>query len=76
MVSSPAKVPVSMRRPVSSGTLPISKANRRSAALIWSNCFSSTPFNWEDQLRAENKRLHMERDILKKATVFFAKEAL
>jgi transposase len=28
------------------------------------------------QLRAENKRLQMERDILKKATVFFAKEAL
>ena len=28
------------------------------------------------QLRAENKRLLMERDILKKATAFFAKEAL
>jgi len=28
------------------------------------------------QLRAENKRLHMERDILKKATAFFATEAL
>jgi transposase len=28
------------------------------------------------QLRAENKRLQMERDILKKATAFFAKEAL
>src|SRR5213079_2584284 len=28
------------------------------------------------QLRAENKRLHMERDILKKATAFFAKEVL
>jgi transposase len=27
-------------------------------------------------LRAENKRLQMERDILKKATAFFAKEAL
>ena len=27
------------------------------------------------QLRAENKRLHMERDILKKATAFFAKES-
>jgi transposase-like protein len=25
-------------------------------------------------LRAENKRLLMERDILKKATAFFAKE--
>ena len=28
------------------------------------------------QLKAENKRLQMERDILKKATAFFAKEAL
>jgi transposase len=28
------------------------------------------------QLRAENKRLQMERDILKKATAFFAKGAL
>src|SRR3954463_14072265 len=28
------------------------------------------------QLRAENNRLQMERDILKKATAFFAKEAL
>jgi len=26
------------------------------------------------RLKAENKRLRMERDILKKATVFFAKE--
>ena len=26
------------------------------------------------RLRAENKRLRMERDILKKATAFFAKE--
>src|SRR4051794_4309356 len=28
------------------------------------------------QLRADNKRLQMERDILKKATAYFAKEAL
>jgi transposase len=28
------------------------------------------------RLRVENKRLLMERDILKKATAFFAKEAL
>ena len=27
------------------------------------------------RLRAENKRLRMERDILKKATAFFAREA-
>jgi transposase len=27
------------------------------------------------RLRAENKRLHWERDILKKATAFFAKES-
>ena len=28
------------------------------------------------QLRADNKRLLMERDLLKKATAFFAREAL
>jgi transposase len=28
------------------------------------------------QLRAENKRLQQERDILKKATAFFARESL
>jgi|SRR5581483_8754019 len=28
------------------------------------------------RLRTENKRLQMERDILKKATAFFAKEAM
>ena len=28
------------------------------------------------RLRAENKRLQMERDILKKATAFFASEAI
>src|SRR5262245_23754498 len=28
------------------------------------------------RLRAENRRLQLERDILKKATAFFAKEAL
>ena len=28
------------------------------------------------QLRAENKRLQQERDVLKKATAFFAREAL
>lgn len=28
------------------------------------------------QLRQENQRLRMERDILKKATAFFAKESL
>jgi transposase len=36
-----------------------------------------SPFEEEvRQLRSENKRLLMERDILKKATAFFAKEAL
>jgi transposase len=28
------------------------------------------------QLRAENRRLHLERDLLKKATAFFAREAM
>ena len=36
---------------------------------------SLSPFEEENRrLRAENKRLQMERDILKKATAFFAKE--
>jgi transposase len=36
-----------------------------------------SPFEEElRQLRADNKRLLMERDILKKATAFFAREAL
>ena len=36
-----------------------------------------TPLEEElGRLQAENKRLQMERDILKKATAFFAKEAL
>jgi transposase len=35
-----------------------------------------SPFEDEiRRLRAENKRLQMERDILKKATAFFAREA-
>jgi transposase len=35
-----------------------------------------SPFEDEIRLlRAENKRLQMERDILKKATAFFAREA-
>jgi transposase len=35
-----------------------------------------SPFEEEiHRLRAENKRLLMERDILKKATAFFAREA-
>src|SRR5262245_42515270 len=35
-----------------------------------------SPFEEENrQLRAENKRLLAERDILKKATAFFAREA-
>jgi transposase len=36
-----------------------------------------TPFEDENRrLRAENQRLQMERDILKKAAAFFAKESL
>jgi transposase len=35
-----------------------------------------TPLEAEvERLRSENKRLQMERDILKKATAFFAREA-
>jgi transposase len=35
-----------------------------------------SPFEEENRLRAENKRLLAERDILKKATAFFAREAI
>jgi transposase len=37
---------------------------------------ASSPFEEENRrLRAENKRLQAERDVLKKATAFFAREA-
>ena len=40
------------------------------------NSLSETDQHELDRLRVENKRLKMERDILKKATAFFAKESL
>jgi transposase len=44
----------------------------------WKIKFSQTETDTENEelerLREENKRLRMERDILKKATVFFARE--
>ena len=44
----------------------------------WKDKFSQQEDDTENEelknLRAENKRLRMERDILKKATVFFASE--
>lgn len=39
------------------------------------NSLSETDQQELARLRAENKRLKMERDILKKATAFFAKES-
>ena len=40
------------------------------------NSLSETDQQELARLRTENKRLKMERDILKKATAFFAKESL
>ncbi len=39
------------------------------------NSLSETDQQELNRLRSENKRLKMERDILKKATAFFAKES-
>ena len=39
------------------------------------NSLSETDQQELNRLRGENKRLKMERDILKKATAFFAKES-
>ncbi len=36
----------------------------------------ATEQQWIHELESENRRLRMERDILKKATAFFAKESV
>lgn len=51
------------------------KAARRDGAAAFPGSGHQTPVEEENRrLRAENKRLEMERDILKKATAFFASQ--
>jgi transposase len=53
------------------------KTFRNAGDQAFSGQGSLPPLEEENRrLRAENKRLQMERDILKKATAFFASEAL
>lgn len=51
------------------------KADRNSNGIMTQNSLSETDQEELKRLRAENKRLKTERDILKKATAFFAKES-
>ncbi len=51
-------------------------ADRGSNGVMTQNSLSETDQQELDRLRAENKRLKTERDILKKATAFFAKDSL
>jgi transposase len=56
--------------------LSVAEAARRLGASAFPVNGSQNALEEENQrLRAENARLQMERDILKKATAFFAKES-
>ena len=52
------------------------KADRNSNGIMTQNSLSETDQQELERLRSENKRLKTERDILKKATAFFAKDSL
>ena len=52
------------------------KADQTTNGIMTQNSLSETDQQELVRLRTENKRLKMERDILKKATAFFAKESL
>ena len=52
------------------------KADQSTNGIMTQNSLSETDQQELERLRRENKRLKMERDILKKATAFFAKESL
>ena len=51
------------------------KADQTTNGTMTQNSLSETDQQELERLRTENKRLKMERDILKKATAFFAKES-
>ena len=52
------------------------KTDQSTNGIMTQNSLSETDQQELVRLRTENKRLKMERDILKKATAFFAKESL
>lgn len=52
------------------------KTDQTTNGIMTQNSLSETDQQELERLRTENKRLKMERDILKKATAFFAKETL
>jgi len=51
------------------------KADRETNGIMTQNSLSETDQQELDRLRAENKRLKTEREILKKATAFWVKES-
>ena len=52
------------------------KADKTNSGIMTQNSLSETDQQELIRLRAENKRLKTEREILKKATAFFAKDSL
>ena len=52
------------------------KTDQSTNGIMTQNSLSETDQQELVRLRTENKRLKMERDILKKATAFFAKDSL
>ncbi len=51
-------------------------ADRAESGIMSQNSLTETDQQELERLRAENKCLKVERDILKKATAFFAKDSL
>ena len=52
------------------------KSDQESNGIMTQNSLSEPDQQELERLRSENKRLKTERDILKKATAFFAKDSL
>ena len=52
------------------------KSDQTSNGIMTQNSLSESDQQELERLRTENKRLKTERDILKKATAFFARESL
>ena len=52
------------------------KTDQNTNGIMTQNSLSEADQQELERLRTENKRLKMEREILKKATAFFAKETL